>query len=74
MIRCENSEVLPLGSVAVAETRARLRSRREGDVDRGGPGGIRRDLRGTQIDLALDELAGEVGAGRIRVEVQVEGR
>ena len=43
-------------------------------VESGVAGAVRRDLRGAEVDLALDELAREVATGGVRIEVQVEGR
>ena len=73
--RCENSDVLPAGSVAVAVMRdAVLDLRRQDHVDRGVARSVRRDLRGTQIVLAFEVFLRPGGAGGIGKEVDVEGR
>ena len=75
MIRCENSEVLPAGSVAVAEMRAPA-SVATGSVTSIAasplPSVVTCEV--AEVGLALDELAREVRAGRVGVEVEVEGR
>ena len=75
MIRCENSEVLPAGSVAVAEIRAPASvDDRKRHVDRGVARAVGRDLRRAEVGLALENSRGKLRAGGVRVEVEVEGR
>ena len=74
-MRCENSEVFPSGSVAVALTRAfssTVTEQRE--VEARVAGAVRCDLRRADVVLALQELLGPVRAGGIRIEVEVERR
>jgi hypothetical protein len=60
MIRCENSEVFPAGSVAVPRSGPRLRDDRKRHVDRGAARTVGRDLGGTEIGLTLEKLPREV--------------